>query len=176
MAVNRKLGRASDQRKALLRGLVTAFFVSGRLETTEARAKEVRSIAEKLIALAIKEVNNYEVKEKKVSKAKVDANGNKLTKVVKSKNGREYKVVEREMTTKEVKIDHASRLQARRKITSWLYRVKDKDGNYINVVGKIFDEIAPKFVERKGGYTRIYKFGPRRGDGAEVAVLELVAD
>ena len=174
MAVNRKLGRASDQRKALLRGLVTAFFVSGRLETTEARAKEVKSIVEKIITLAVKEVENYTVKEKKVSKAKVDANGNKLTKTVKSKNGREYKVVEREITTKEVKVDSASRLQARRKITSWLYRVKDKDGNYINITSKIFDEIAPKFVGRKGGYTRIYKFGPRRGDGAEVAILELV--
>jgi large subunit ribosomal protein L17 len=174
MAVNRKLGRAADQRKALLRGLVTAFFVSGRLETTEARAKEVRSIVEKLITLAVKEVENYTTKEKKVSKAKVDAKGNKLTKTVKSKNGREYKVVEREITTKEVKVDLESRLQARRKITSWLYRVKDKDGKYMNLSGKIFDEIAPKYVGRKGGYTRIYKFGPRRGDGAEVAIIELV--
>ena len=79
----------------------------------------------------MKEVENYTVKEKKVSKAKVDANGNKLTKTVKSKNGREYKVVKREITTKEVNVDSASRLQARRKITSWLYRVKDKDGSYI---------------------------------------------
>ena len=174
MAVNRKLGRAADQRKALLRGLVTAFFVSGRLETTEARAKEVRSIVEKLITLAVKEVDNYTMKEKKVSKAKVDASGNKLTMTVKSKNGREYKVVEREITTKEVKVDSASRLQARRKITSWLYRVKDNEGNYVNISNKIFDEIAPKYVGRKGGYTRIVKIGQRVGDQAMEVLFELV--
>lgn len=174
MAVNRKLGRAGDQRKAMLRGLVTALFQTGRIETTEARAKEVRSIAEKLITLAVKEVDNYTTKEVKVSKVKVDAKGQKVTKTVTSKNGREYQVVERELTTKEVKVDAPSRLQARRKITSWLYRTKDTEGNYTHLANKIFDEIAPKYVGRKGGYTRIYKLGPRRGDGAEVAILELV--
>ncbi|MBP5427312.1 MAG: 50S ribosomal protein L17 [Clostridiales bacterium] len=174
MPVNRKLGRVANQRRAMLRGLVTAFFESGRIETTLARAKEIQSIVENLITLAAKEANNYTTKEIKVSKAKVDAKGKKVTKVVKSKNGREYSVVEREFATKEVKVDAPSRLQARRMVTSWLYRTKDKDGNYIHLANKIFDEIAPKYSERKGGYTRIYKLGPRRGDGAEVAILELV--
>ena len=174
MPVNRKLGRAGDQRKAMLRGLVTAFFESGRIETTLARAGEVRSIVEKLIALAVKEVNNFSTKEIKASRAKLDAKGNKVTKTVKSKNGREYNVVEREIITKEVKVDAPSKLKVRRIITSWLYRIKDKDGKYVNLSNKIFDEIAPNYVDRKGGYTRIYKLGPRRGDGAEVAILELV--
>lgn len=174
MPVNRKLGRAGDQRKAMLRGLVTAFFESGRIETTLARAEEVKSIVEKLIALAVKEVNNFSTKQIVVSKAKLDAKGKKVTKTVKSKNGREYSVVEREVATKEVKVDAPSRLKVRRNITSWLYRTKDKDGNYLHLANKIFDEIAPNYVERKGGYTRIYKLGPRKGDGAEVAILELV--
>ena len=171
---NRKMGRASDQRTAMLRNMVTAFVINGKLETTVARAKEVRSIAEKLITLAVTEVENYTTKAVKVSKAKVDAKGQKITKTVTSKNGREYQVVERELTTKEVKVDGASRLQARRKITSWLYKTKDEKGNDTRLANKIFDEIAPKYVGRKGGYTRIYKLGPRRGDGAEVAILELV--
>ena len=174
MPVNRKLGRRSDQRRAMLRGLVTAFFESGRIETTLARAAEVKSIVEKLITLAVKEVNNFSTKEVVVSKAKVDAKGKKITKIVKSKNGRDYSVVEREVTTKEVKVDAPSRLKARRIITSWLYITKDENGNYIHLANKLFDEIAPNYVERKGGYTRIYKLGPRRGDGAEVAILELV--
>lgn len=174
MPVNRKLGRAGDQRRAILRGLVTAFFESGRVETTLARAMEVRKIVEKLITLAVKEVNNFSTKEIVVSRAKVDAKGKKITKEVKSKNGKEYTVVERELAKKEVKVDAPSRLKARRMITSWLYRTKDKDGNYIHLANKIFDEIAPNYVERKGGYTRVYKLGARRGDGAEVAILELV--
>ena len=174
MPVNRKLGRAGDQRRAILRGLVTAFFESGRIETTLARAEEVQSIVEKLITVAAKEVNNFSTREIKVSKAKLDAKGRKITKTVKSKNGREYSVLEREMSTKEVKVDAPSRLKARRVITSWLYRIRNKNGEYINLANKIFDEIAPNYVERKGGYTRIYKLGPRRGDGAEVAILELV--
>ena len=57
---------------------------------------------------------------------------------------------------------------------NWVYRVKDEDGKTISLTNKLFDEIAPKYKDRKGGYTRIYKLGPRRGDGAEVVVLELV--
>lgn len=174
MPVNRKLGRAAAQRRAMLRGLVTAFFESGRIETTLARAEEVQSIVEKLITLAVREVNNFTTKEVMVSRAKVDAKGKKVTKTVKSKNGKDYSVVEREFSTKEAKVDNPSRLKARRMIISWLYRTKDKDGKYTNIVNKIFDEIAPNYVDRKGGYTRVYKLGPRRGDGAELAILELV--
>lgn len=174
MPVNRKLGRAGDKRKAILRGLVTAFFVNGRIETTLARALEVRSIAEELITLAVKEVNNFSTKEIVASRAKVDAKGRKVTKIIKSKNGREYSAIEREVIKKEVKVDAPSRLNARRVITSWLYRTKDKDGKYVNLANKIFDEIAPKYVERKGGYTRVYKLGQRKGDGANMALLVLV--
>lgn len=174
MAVNRKLGRTTDARKAILRGLVTALFQHGRIETTEARAKEVRSIAEKLINIAVKEVDNYTSKQIKVTAAKLDSNGRKITKTVTSKNGNKFEVVDREEKTEMVTVDNPSRLHARRKAIAWLYRVKDADGNSINLADKLFDEIAPKYKDRSGGYTRIYKLGPRRGDGAESVLLELV--
>ena len=109
MAGYRKLGLATDQRRAMLRSLVTSFLKHGRIETTETRAKETRSIAEKMITLA--------------------------------KRGD---------------------LHARR------YVLEEE------VVKTLFEEIAPKYAERNGGYTRIIKKGPRRGDGAEVVILELV--
>lgn len=113
MAGYRKLGRPTDQRKAMLRNLVTSFLKHGKIETTETRAKEARSIAEKMITLA--------------------------------KRGD---------------------LHARRQVLSFVTEEA--------VVQRLFEEIAPKYAERNGGYTRIYKVGPRRGDGAEVVILELV--
>lgn len=173
MPTQRKLGRATDQRKAILKNLVTAFFQNGRVETTEARAKEVQAIAEKLIAMAIKEDGNITSKQIKVSAAKVDSKGRKITKTATSKSGRKYEVVEREVKTEMVTVDNPSRLSARRRAMNWIYRVKDENGKYVNVVDKLFDEIGPKFKGVNGGYTRIYKLGPRRGDAAETALLEL---
>ena len=174
MASQRKLGRASDQRKALLRNQVTALLQHGKIVTTLARAKEVSSIAEKLITLAVKEADNYTSKSIKVTKAKLDSEGKKMTKSVTSKNGKTYDVVDREETTKMVKVDSPSRLHARRQIIRWVYRVKDEKGNKVNVVDKLFDDIAPKYKDRKGGYTRVYRLDVRRGDAAEKVILELV--
>lgn len=174
MAKQRKLGRPTDQRKAMLRGLVTALFQNGRIQTTEARAKEVRSIAERLITLAIKERDNVSSKEKKISRPKLTSKGTKVTVPATSKHGRKYYKVEREVVTESVPIDNPSRLAARRKIMSWVYKVKDTEGNNIDLPQKLFEEIALKYKDRKGGYTRILKLGPRRGDGAEMVILELV--
>jgi len=173
MPTQRKLGRATDQRRAMLKSLVTALLQNGKVETTEARAKETQAIAEKLIAMAIKEDGNITSKQVKVSAAKVDSKGNKITKSETSKNGRKYEVVDREVKTDMVAVDKPSRLNARRRAMSWIYRVKDENGKYINVVDKLFDEIAPRFKGVNGGYTRIYKLGPRRGDAAELVLLEL---
>ena len=175
MAKYRKLSRTSSQRKALLRGQVTALLNNGKIVTTEAKAKEVRKVAEGLIALAIKEKDNFETVEVKVVKAKLDSKGNKVTELVKSKNGNEYlKVVKEEVKEKRQK-DMPSRLNARRKMMRKLNKVKDSDGKNIDVPAKLFNEIAPKYAgSNVGGYTRIVKAGPRRGDGAEVAVLQLI--
>ena len=146
---------------------------NGRIEQ-RARAKEVKNITENLIARAVKEAYNYTSKQEKVSAARLDSRGRKLTKSATSKNNRKYEVVEREEKTDMVTVDNPSRLHARRQILRWVYRYKDKDGNRINVVDKLFDEIAPKYKDRNGGYTRIYRLGPRRGDAAERVIIELV--
>lgn len=174
MPAQRKLGRATDQRKAILKNLTTALFVSGRIETTEARAKEVKNIAEKLITIAIKEADNFTSKQVKISAPKVDSKGNKLTDSKTSKNGNKYLVIDRELKTDMVSVDNPSRLHARRLIMNWVYRPTTADGKNVNITDKLFDEIAPKYKEKKGGYTRIYKLGPRRGDAAEMVILELV--
>ena len=172
MPIQRKLGRATDQRKALLKNLVTAFLENGKIITTEARAKEVKNIAEQLISMAAKEVGNVTSKTVTITKAKLDSKGNKVTKSATSKNGRKYLVVDRETKTEMVAVDMPSRLHARRKAINWVFKREDKNGK--KIVDKLFDDIAPKYTERKGGYTRIYKLGPRRGDAAEVVSLELV--
>ncbi|MDQ2087611.1 bL17 family ribosomal protein [Herbivorax sp. ANBcel31] len=174
MPAQRKLGRATDQRRAMLKGLVTSLFENGKIKTTEARAKEVKNIAEKLISSAVKECDNYTSKQGKMSAVKLDAKENKITTSKKSKNDREYDVVERELKTDMVTVDNPSRLNARRKAMNWLYRTKDNDGKQVNLTNKLFDEIAPKYKDVSGGYTRLYRIGPRRGDAAEVVILELV--
>lgn len=174
MAGYRKLGRTTSQRKAMLKGLVTYLFENGRVETTETRAKEVRKIAEKLISSAVRETGNFSSKQVKVTKARLDSGGRKITISATSKNGNKYEVVEREEKTDMSTVDSPSRLHARREIIKWLYRVKGPDGKKINLANKLFDEIAPKYKDVKGGYTRIYKLGPRRGDAAEMVILELV--
>ena len=175
MATNRKLGRTTDIRMAMLKNLTTDLLVYGKVETTLPRAKEVKAIADSLISLAIKEKDNFEEVEVIIKKAKLDSKGNKVTELVKSKNGNEYlKVVKEEVKEKRQK-DMPTRLNARRKMMRKLNKVKDSDGNNIDVPAKLFNEIAPKYAgSNVGGYTRIVKAGPRRGDGAEVAILQLI--
>ena len=175
MATNRKLGRKTDIRMAMLKTLTTDLIMYGKIETTLPRAKEVKAIADSLIALAIKEKDNFEIVDVKVVKAKLDSKGNKETQLVKSKNGKEYlKVVKEEKVEKRQK-DMPSRLNARRKMMRKLNKVKDQEGNNIDLPSKLFNEIAPKYEGKNvGGYTRIVKAGPRRGDGAEVAILQLI--
>ena len=174
MARNRKLGRTTDQRLAMLKGLTTDLILYGKVETTEARAKEVKAIADSIIALAIKEKDNYDMVDVKVVKAKLDADGRKVTELVKSKNGKEYLKVVKEETTESRQKDRPSRLNARRKIMKKLNKVTDSDGKNIDLPAKLFGEIAEKYSDRVGGYTRILKAGPRKGDAAEVAILQLV--
>ena len=104
MATNRKLGRTTDIRNAMLKTLTTDLILHGKVETTEARAKEVKAIADSIIALAIKEKDNFETVEQKVVKAKLDSKGNKVTELTKSKNGNEkLKIVKEEKTEKRQK-------------------------------------------------------------------------
>jgi large subunit ribosomal protein L17 len=174
MPAQRKLGRATDQRKAILKNLVTALFVNGKIETTEARATEVKNIAEKLIAIAISETGNFTSKQVKKTTARLDSGGRKITKTATSKNNRKYEVVDREEKTDMITADNPSRLHARKQIFKWVFRPKTANGKYIDVPGKILDEIAPKYKTRNGGYLRIYKLGTRRGDAAEMAIVEFV--
>ena len=113
MPGTRKLGRATDHRIAMLRGMVTLFLEKGKIETTVARAKEVSSLAERMITIA-----------------------------------------------------KDNSLHNKRTVMSFLTKE--------DVVYKLFNEVAPKYADRNGGYTRITKIGPRRGDAAEMAIIELV--
>lgn len=174
MAKNRKLGRTTDIRNSMLRTLTTDLILYGKIETTEARAKEVKAIADSIISLAIKEKDNFEMVDVKVVKAKLDSKGNKVTELAKSKNGKEYLKVVKEEKTESRQKDMPSRLNARRKMMTKINKVKDSKGNNIDIIGKLFNEIAPKYEGRVGGYTRIIKAGPRKGDGAEVAILTLI--
>ncbi len=174
MATNRKLGRTTDIRLSMLKTLSTDLIWHGRITTTEARAKEVKSIVDSIIALAIKEKDNYEMVDVKVVKAKLDSKGNKVTELVKSKNGKEYLKVVKEETTESRQKDMPSRLNARRKIMKKINKVKDSEGNNVDLPSKLFNELAPRYADRVGGYTRIIKAGQRRGDGAEKVIIELV--
>lgn len=174
MATNRKLGKKTDIRLAMLKSQTTDLILHGRIETTLARAKEVKAIADSLISLAIKESKNFEEVEVKVIKAKLDDKGNKETEKVTSKNGKEYlRVVKEEKLEKRQK-DMVSRLNARRKIMRSINKVSDSEGNKIDLPAKLFGEIAARYEGRVGGYTRIVRIGKRFGDGAEKVILELV--
>ena len=164
MAKYRKLSRTSSQRKALLRGQVTQLLANGKIVTTEAKAKEVRKIAEGLIALAVKEKDNFEEVTVTAKVARKDKDGKRVKEVVDGKKVTVYDEVE-----KKIKKDSASRLHARRQMLKVLYKVDGKD-----ITNKMFDEIAPKYADRNGGYTRIVKIGQRKGDGALEVLLELV--
>ena len=175
MATNRKLGRTTDIRMAMLKTLTTDLIYHGKIETTLPRAKEVKAIADSIIALAIKEKDNFEMVDTKVVKAKLDSKGNKMTELVKSKNGKEYLKVVKETTTEKRQKDMPSRLNARRKMMTKINKVKDSDGNNVDLLAKLFNEIAPKYADKNvGGYTRIVKAGPRKGDSAETAILMLI--
>ena len=174
MAINRKLGRTTDIRNAMLKTGLTDLLLHGKIETTEARAKELKAMAYSIIALAIKEKDNYETVDAKVIKAKLDSNGRKVTELAKSKNGKEYLKVVKEETTEKRQKDMPSRLNARRKMMRMVNKVTDSEGNKVDLTSKLFNEIAPKYEGRVGGYTRIIKKGPRRGDAAEVVILSLV--
>ena len=174
MAINIKLGRTTDIRNAMLKTGLTDLILHEKIETTEARAKEIKALADSIIALAIREKDNFETVDAKVVKAKLDANGKKVTEVAKSKNGKEYLKVVKEETTEKRQKDMPSRLNARRKMMRMINKVKDSNGNNIDLTSKLFNEIAPKYEGRNGGYTRIIKKGPRRGDAAEVVILALV--
>lgn len=185
MGSYRKLGRSADQRKALLRTQVTQLLYHGKIVTTEARAKEIRKIAEKLIAMAVREKDNFDEVTIKAKVPRKDAEGKRVKEVVDGKKKTVYDEVD-----KTIKKDHPSRLHARREMLKVLYPVtsswttrkdgktvtsnKRKDKKQEDLVAKMFDEIAPKYVNRNGGYTRIIKIGPRRGDAAMQVIIELV--
>ena len=178
MAKYRKLGRTSSQRKALLRNQVTNLLYHGKIVTTEKRAKEVRKIAEGLIAMAVREKDNYETVTVTVKVPKKDADGKRVKEVVDGKKMTVFEEVQRE-----IKKDLPSRLHARRQMLKVFYPVKEvpaknagrkRNTKQVNMPEKMFTEIAPKYEGRNGGYTRIVKIGPRKGDAAMEVVLELV--
>ena len=178
MAGYRKMGRTSSQRKALIRSQVTALLHNGKIVTTEARAKEIRKVAEGLIALAVKEKDNFETVKVTAKVARKDKDGKRVKEVVNGKKVTVYDEVE-----KEIKKDLPSRLHARRQMLKVLYDVtevpqaaagKKKNTKSVDLPKKLFEEIAPKYVSRNGGYTRIVKIGQRKGDAAMEVVLELV--
>jgi len=171
--VNR-LSRTESQRDALLKGLVTSLILNGRVETTLAKAKALKPLADSIVSLAIAEKDNVVEKEKTISSAKLDKNGKKVKVEKTSKNGKKYEVVDREIKKVTLKVDAPSKLAARRKMFKMINKVKDNNGKTIDLTEKLFNEIAPKYEAGKGGYTRITKLVPRKGDGAEMAVVELI--
>ena len=201
MAKYRKLGRTSAQRKALLKNQVTALLYHGKIVTTAAKA-EVQKIAEKLITLAIKEKDNYETVKVQAKVAQKDKDGNRVKqivdkndpskvlsetahdkdgKIIRVENGKTVTVYKTE--EKEIKKDLPSRLHARRQIEKFVLPVTEvptavaarkKNTKTVSVTNKLFDEIAPKYAGRNGGYTRIVKIGQRKGDAAMQVLIELV--
>ena len=171
---NRKLGRTTDIRMSMLKNLTTDLIWHEQIETTEARAKEVKAIVDSLVALAVKEKDNFDEVDAKVVKAKLDSKGNKETELTKSKNGKEFLKVVKETKTKKRQKDQTSRLNARRKMFTKINKVKDSEGNSIDLTDKLFNVIAPRYATRVGGYTQIIKKGARRGDAAETVILKLV--
>ena len=178
MAGYRKLGRTSSQRKAMIRSQVTALLYHGKIRTTETRAKEIRKVAEGLIAMGVKEKDNFDTVKVTAKVARKDKDGKRVKEVVDGKKVTVYDEVE-----KEIKKDRPSRLHARRQMLKVLYGVtevpaaaagKKKNTKEVDLVAKIFDEIAPKYTSRNGGYTRIVKIVPRKGDAAMEVLIELV--
>ncbi|WP_122641736.1 bL17 family ribosomal protein [Luxibacter massiliensis] len=178
MAKYRKLGRTSSQRKALIRNQVTALLNHGKIVTTEAKAKEIRKVAEKLVAMAVREKDNFEEVTVKAKVARKDKDGKRVKEVVDGKRVTVYDEVE-----KKIKKDMPSRLHARREMLKVLYPVTEvptkgagrkRNTKKVDLPDKLFSEIAPKYADRKGGYTRIVKIGQRKGDAAMEVLIELV--
>ena len=178
MAKYRKLGKTSSQRKALMRNQVTQLIYHGKITTTEARAKEIRKVAEGLIALAVKERDNYEIVEVDAKVPLKDKDGKRVKEVVDGKKVTQYETVK-----KTIKKDSPSRLHARRQMLKVLYPVvevpdsaagRKRNTKKVDLAAMLFDDIAPKYANRNGGYTRIIKVGPRKGDAAMEVVIELV--
>ncbi len=178
MAKYRKLGKTASQRKALLRNQVTQLIYHGKITTTEARAKEVRKQAEHLIALAVRERDNFDTVEIDAKLPLKNKDGKRVKEVVDGKKVTQYETVK-----KSIKKDSPSRLHARRQMQKVLYPVveipdsaagKKRNTKQVDLVAMLFDDIAPKYASRNGGYTRIIKVGPRKGDAAMEVVIELV--
>ena len=178
MAGYRKLSRTASQRKALLRNQVTNLLYHGHMVTTESKAKEIRKIAEGLIAMAVREKDNYETVTVTAKVARKDAAGKRVKEVVDGKKVTVYDEVQ-----KEIKKDMPSRLHARRQMNKVFYPVtevpaegKGRKANTkkVDMADKMFTEIAPKYVGRNGGYTRIVKIAQRKGDAAMKVLIELV--
>jgi large subunit ribosomal protein L17 len=174
----RKLGKSAPQRKALLRNQVTALIWHGKIVTTQHRALEVKKIAEGLVAMAVKEKDNFEMVTVQAKVPIKDKNGKRVKELVDGKKVNKFDIV-----SKEIKKDNPSRLHARHQMLKVLYPVvavpkevaaRKRKIQEVDLVAKLFDEYAPKYVGRPGGYTRIIKIGPRRGDGAMEVVLEFV--
>lgn len=176
MSGYRKLSRTSSQRKAMLRSLTTQLLFHGKIKTTEQRAKEARRQVEKLISLAVRECDNFEEVKVKAKVARKDKDGKRIKEEVNGKKKTVYDLVD-----KTIKKDKPSRLAARRKMLEVLYPAstfidpkKKKTKKSVDLVAKLFDEYAPKYKDRKGGYTRIIKIGQRSGDQAMEVLFELV--
>ena len=178
MALYRKLNREARIRRSILASLTKDVINNGYVVTTEARAKEVRKIAEGLIALAVKEKDNFETVTVDAKVAKKDAAGKRVKEVVDGKKVTVYETVQ-----KEIKKDQPSRLHARRQMLKVLYPVTEvpeaaagrkANTKKVDLTQKLFDEYAPKYAGRNGGYTRIVKIGQRKGDAAMEVLLELV--
>ena len=178
MAMYRKLGRTSSQRKALLRAQVTQLLYTGKIKTTEAKAKEVRKIAEGLIAMAVREKDNFETVTVDAKVARKDKDGKRVKEVVDGKKVTVYDTIQ-----KEVKKDMPSKLHARRQMLKGSYPVTEvpteaagrkANTKRVDLTEKLFNEYGVKYANRNGGYTRMVKIGLRKGDAAMEVILELV--